>query len=182
MGLDKQPTEQGKKMSATTHSTARHKLHVTMPTDTEVRMERMFDAPRQLVWDAFTKAEMLEKWWGLRSTTTKVEKLEVRVGGKYRFLQTDPTGTVHAFRGEFTTVSPIDALGYTFEYEPMAGHIVQDDVTFEDHGRQTKIVAVMTFTSKMDRDGMVNSGMEYGAAESYDMLDELLAELGASVI
>ncbi len=140
-------------------------------------MERMFDEPRQLVWDAFTKAEMLEKWWGLRSTSTKVETLEVRVGGKYRFIQSDPSGAVHAFRGEFNNVSPIDALGYTFEYEPMAGHIVQDDITFEDHGHQTKIVVVATFSSKMDRDGMVNSGMEYGAAESYDMLDELLAQL-----
>jgi len=167
-------------MTTAKHSAAQHKLMVTMPSDTEIRMERVFDAPRQLVWDAMTKPELITKWWGRKHTTTKVDKLEFRVGGAWRFVESEPDGSEHCFRGEFTKVAPIDGFAYTFEYEPMAGHVVVDDLTLTDLGRQTKVVCTSTFSSQEDRDGMMSAGMEEGASESYEKLDELLTSMKRS--
>lgn len=161
----------------TAASNVQRELTVSLPSETEIRMERMFDAPRQLVWDAMTKPELIVRWWGRNETTTKVDKLEFRVGGAWRYVESEPDGAEHCFRGEFTKISPIDELAYTFEYEPMAGHVVEDDLTFEDLGSQTRMVCISTFSSQMDRDGMMSAGMEAGANESYEKLDELLRAL-----
>ena len=155
-----------------------YKLVVTTPSDTEIQMERTFDAPRALVYRAMTERDLISQWWGQRNSTTTVDTLELRVGGKWRFIQRDASGAEHAFRGEFLEISPPDRLVWTFEYEPMPGHIVTDAVTFSelDSGKTQDLVR-STFASKEDRDGMIAAGMEGGAAESYDRLAELLETL-----
>jgi uncharacterized protein YndB with AHSA1/START domain len=153
-------------------------LSVSLPSPTELVLTRQFDAPRDLVWRAFTERDLVAQWWGQRNSTTIIDKLEARPGGGWRFRQQMEDGTEHAFRGEFLEIQPPERIVWTFEYEPMAGHIVTDAVTFtEPEPGKTLITVLSTFASQEDRDGMLQSGMEAGAAESYDRLEELLATL-----
>jgi uncharacterized protein YndB with AHSA1/START domain len=150
---------------------------LTLPSDREIVMERMFDAPPELVFRAYTDAELIPKWFGFRTSTTIVDKLDLRPGGAWRYVGTNADGSEHAFRGEFREISPPTKLVWTFEYEPMPGHILEETITFEPVDGKTKLTSVSVFDSKEDRDGMLNTGMEGGAAESNERLDELLTEL-----
>jgi uncharacterized protein YndB with AHSA1/START domain len=150
---------------------------VTLPTDLEIHITREFDAPREVVYKAMTDPKLIPQWWGPRSDTTTVDKMEVRPGGKWRFVATGPNGT-YAFRGEYREIVPGEKIVQTFEFEPMAGHISVETATFSDlpDGR-TLLTTRSVFSSKEDRDGMVQSGMEGGLRETYDRFDELLASL-----
>jgi uncharacterized protein YndB with AHSA1/START domain len=159
-------------VSETTKSTT-----YTMPSDLEIAMTRIFDAPRELVFAAYTDPKHVPNWWGLRSTTTIVDKMDVRPGGGWRYIQREPDGTEYAFRGEYREIAPPDRLVYTFEFEGMPGQVVVDSLVFEDLGGKTKLTATSLFASKEARDGMMESGMEEGATESWDRLAELLATL-----
>lgn len=152
-------------------------LTVTVLSDLEVEMTREFDAPRDLVFKAFTDPDLIPRWWGLRNSTTVVDKLDPRPGGHWRFVEHAPDGSEHAFKGEFREIVPPQRLTYTFEYEPMPGHVIVDTIDFVEIDGRTKVVTCALFQSREDRDGMLNSGMEAGAAESYDRLAELLATL-----
>jgi uncharacterized protein YndB with AHSA1/START domain len=148
----------------------------TVVSDTEVKMVRSFNAPRELVFKAYTDPDMIPQWWGPKYLTTKIDALELKPGGKWRFLQYDEKGNEYAFSGIYKEVIRPERLVYTFEFEPMPGHIVLSTVLFEEEetGR-TKITATSVFQSKDDLDGMMKSGMESGAVESWDRLEELLA-------
>ena len=151
-------------------------LDITTPSDLEIVMTREFDAPRELVFEAHTKCEHLEKWWGPRKYILALCEMDFRPGGKYRFLQRGPDGAEeHGFRGEYREIVPPEKIVWTFEWEGMPGHVSVDTLTLEDiGGGRTKLVAHSLFDSKEDRDGMLQSGMEEGAGESYDRLSELL--------
>ena len=86
------------------------KLTVSTPSDREIRMERVFDAPRELVYRAFTDPQLVPRWWGFRNSKTVVDKMDVRPGGSWRYVQVSPDGTEHAFRGEYREVSPPNDL------------------------------------------------------------------------
>jgi len=154
------------------------KLAITTPSDREIQMTRVFNAPRALVFRAMTEADLMERWWGPRRYTTVVEKLELRPGGTYRFLNRGEDGSEFAFRGEFREIVPPERIVWTFEFEGMPGHISVETMVLTEENGQTTVTATSVFDSKEDRDGMLNSGMEEGAAESYDRLAELLPELG----
>lgn len=140
-------------------------------------MSRVFDAPRELVWKVCTDPELVSRWWGPRRYTTFVDKMEVKVGGVWRYIQKDVEGNEFAFNGVYKEVMPPDRLTYTFEFEPMAGHISTETMTFEElPGGKTKITTRTTFESLEDLEGMLQSGMESGAVETWDRLEELLAE------
>jgi uncharacterized protein YndB with AHSA1/START domain len=138
-------------------------------------MTREFDAPRERVWQACTVAENIPKWWGQRESTTVVDKMDFHEGGEWRYVQHDKEGNEWAFRGEFTKIVAPERLVYTFEFEPMPGHISTDDITFEafSDGR-TRLISTTTFDSLEDLEGMLQSGMEDGATESWDRLEELV--------
>jgi uncharacterized protein YndB with AHSA1/START domain len=139
-------------------------------------MSRVFNAPRPLVWKVYTDPERVPEWWGPRYLTTLVEKMDVKVGGAWRYIQKDPKGNEYAFNGVFKEITPPERLVYTFEFEPMAGHISTDTLVFEElPGGQTRITATTTFDSLEDLEGMLQSGMEGGAVEAWDRLEELLA-------
>lgn len=150
---------------------------ISTPSDREIRMERMLDAPRELVFKALTDPELIPRWWGRRKDTTTVDKMEVRPGGAWRFITTAEDGDNHAFRGEIREIVPPERVVQTFEWEGLPGHVSVDTMTLEDEGGKTKVTIVSTFDSTEDRDGMLQSGMETGANESWDRLDELLATL-----
>lgn len=150
---------------------------LTLPSPTTIQMSREFDAPRDLVWKTLTDPQLVPQWWGQRANKTIVDRMDVRPGGAWRYREIAPDGAEHAFRGEYKELREPERIVYTFEYEPMAGHIVTDDVTLEDLGGRTRIVVTSTFASTEDRDGMLQSGMESGANESWDRLAELLATM-----
>jgi uncharacterized protein YndB with AHSA1/START domain len=143
-------------------------------SDTEYVMERTFAAPPERVFAAYTEPEQVAQWWGQRNNTTVVEALDVRPGGAWRFVQRDPGGNAFEFYGEFLEVSPRKLVN-TFEFAGYPGHVVTDTVTFEPAGDGTRVIASSCFASKQDLDGMLASGMEGGANESWDRLAELLA-------
>lgn len=153
---------------------------LTLSSDREIVMERVFDAPRELVFRAMTNPELVPKWWGQRHSTTIIDTFDMRPGGKWRFIQRMPDGTELAFRGEVREVVPPERIVQTFEFEPMAGHISEETMTLETvEGGKTKLTVRSRFSSVEDRDGMLASGMEAGAAETYDRLAELLATMTA---
>ena len=138
-------------------------------------MSRVFDAPRELVWKIYTDPVLTPDWWGPRYLTTVVEKMDVKVGGVWRFIQKDAKGNEYAFNGVYKEVKAPERLTYTFEFEPVAGHISTDTIVFEElPDRKTKVTARTTFDTLEDLEGMLQSGMEEGSVETWDRLEELL--------
>ena len=139
--------------------------------------ERIFNAPRDRVWRAFTEPELVAQWWG-RGNKLVIERLEVQRGGHWRFVEHSSEG-VHGFEGRFREVTPPERLVQTFEWDGMPGYVAVDTVTFEDLGDgRTKVVTVSLFHTTEERDDMLRSGMEQGLNQSYAALDRLLATLG----
>lgn len=150
---------------------------LTMPSDREIVMTRVFDAPRELVFKAYTDPNLIPQWWGLRTNTTTVDKMDVKPGGAWRFVQRDADGNEDGFRGEYQEIVPPERLVNTFEWEGMPGHIIVDSAIFEAlPDGKTKLTITSRFASVEDRDGMLQSGMESGANETWDRLAELLAK------
>jgi uncharacterized protein YndB with AHSA1/START domain len=143
-----------------------------------VTMSRVFDAPRETVWKVYTDPAFIPEWWGIRNTTTIVDKMEVKVGGEWRYIQQDGRGNEYAFNGVYKELDPPQRLTYTFEFEPMAGHIVVDTITLDElPGGKTRVTATSSFDNLEDLEGMLQSGMEGGAVETWDRLEELLEQL-----
>ena len=153
---------------------------IAEPGKQEIVITREFDAPRELVFRAFTDPELYSQWIGPRGLTTRIEKFESRNGGSWRFIQKDPDGNESAFHGvNHEVVIPERIIG-TFEYEglPEKGHVILQTTRFEAlPGNRTKMTSQSVFQSVQDRDGMLMSGMEEGTNDSYDRLDELLERL-----
>jgi len=152
-------------------------MQVTQLSDTELQITREFDAPRETVFRALTDPTLLPKWWGPRRYKTVVDTMEVRPGGTWRMRNIAADGGEHAFRGEFREITPPERIVWTFEYEPLPGHISVETLTLTERDGRTLLTVHDVFSSKEDLDGMVNSGMESGARESYERLDDVLAEL-----
>lgn len=150
-------------------------LVVELPSDHEITLTRAFDAPRDLVFAAHTRAEHLKRWWG-RGNPLDVE-IDFRVGGRYRFVEHAPDGNSYGFRGEFREIEAPDRIVQTFEYEGMPGHVAVETLVFTEQGGRTVVTGTTRFDTKQERDGMVSSGMEQGAAESYNALAEYLKTL-----
>jgi uncharacterized protein YndB with AHSA1/START domain len=152
------------------------KATVTAPGDREIRIERIFNAPRERVWRACTDPSLVAQWWG-RGNTLVVERMELERGGHWRFVEHSPQG-VHGFEGRYREVTPPERIEQTFEWDGMPGHVSVETVTFEDLGDgRTKVVITSLFHTREDRDGMLQSGMEQGLNESHAALDRLLARL-----
>lgn len=155
-----------------------HTLTVSTPSDLEIRMQRDFDAPRDLVFTAFSKAEHVQHWWGQAGSTLVVCDMDFRPGGAWRFVERDKNGAEWGFRGEVREITPPERIVQTFEFEGMPGHISTETLVLEDLHPGTRLTVTSVFASKEDRDGMLQSDMETGAAESYDRLEDYLKTLG----
>jgi len=151
-------------------------MQVSTPTEREIRIERIFDAPRERVWRAFTDPTLVAQWWG-RGHKLVIERMEVERGGHWRYVEHGPDG-VHGFEGRYREVTPPERLVHTFEWDGMPGYVAVETVTLEDLGDgRTRIVNMSLFHTTEERDGMLHLGMEQGLAESYAALDRLLAKL-----
>lgn len=149
---------------------------VAKPSDRSIRIERIFDAPREQVWRAMTDPELVAQWWG-RGNKLVVEKLELRPGGHWRFVEHSDHG-VHGFEGRFGEINPPSRVVQTFEWDGMPAHPCVETMTLEDLGDgRTKLIVESLFYTAEERDGMLSSGMETGMNQSYEALDRVLAKL-----
>ena len=153
---------------------------LSLPSDREIVGSRIMDAPPELVFKAYTDPDLIPRWWGPRRYATTVDKMDLRPGGVWRFVHRAADGGEYAFNGVYREIVPPKRLVYTFNYEGAPGHEAIETVTFEEaEGGKTKMTDHMLFETREERDGMLNSGMEEGAAETIDRLAELLRELQA---
>ncbi len=142
----------------------------------EVRMERVFDAPRDLVWKVITDPSLIPQWWGPAKYKTIVDKMDFKVGGVWRFMHKNDQGD-YAFNGVYKEIVPNEKIVDTFEFEPMPGHILTETMTLSDLPEgKTQFKQVSKYATIEDLDGMVASGMESGATETVERLAKLVEE------
>lgn len=146
------------------------------PGTQEIEITRVFDAPRERVFEANVAPERIPEWWGPRQYATVVDEMDARPGGTWRFINRDADGNEHAFRGVYHDVVAPERIVQTFEYEGAPGHVSLETATFEDVDGKTRLTIRSVFQSVEDRDATVESGMEDGARETWERLAELVEE------
>lgn len=152
-----------------------HPMTVTTPSDREIVLTRVFDAPRPVVFQMMTDPHLIPQWWGPHGYTTIVDKAEMKVGGAWRYIQRMPNGEETAFRGVYREITPPERLVFTFEWEGLPGHVLIETVVFEEvEGGKTRVTDTSLFHTTEERDGMLHSGMEAGARASWDRFADLL--------
>lgn len=144
---------------------------VTTPSDREIRITRLFDAPRQLVFDAMTKCEHVKRWWGAAKCD-----IDLRVGGAWRFGGSGADEMHPVFYGTYQEIAPPDRLVYTEFFEPFPNGSLVTTLLTEENGK-TRMTITAEYDSREVRDTVINSGMEKGAAICYDRLEEIVGEL-----
>ena len=162
-----------------------------MPNKTEIKAERgqqelfiirEFDAPRELLFRAYTEAELYEKWVGPKEMNMRVEKMDAVDGGSFRFVH-ERGGHEYTFFGVYHDVTKPERIIGTFEFDglPERGHVIMGTTKFEElpNGR-SRLVHQSVFQSVQDRDGMIASGMERGVSDGYEKLDTLLEQITSS--
>lgn len=152
---------------------------VSTPSDREIRMTRLFDAPRQLVFDAMTKPEHVRRWWGCISEGHSVTTCEIdlRVGGAWKFVHRGPEGEYPAFYGVYKEIDAPGRLVYTEIFEPYPdGESLVTQILTDENGK-TRLDLTARYESLEVRDMVIKTGMEKGAAISYDRLEDLVIEL-----
>lgn len=147
------------------------------PGTSQINITREFDAPRDLVFRAYTDPELLVQWLGPRELTLTVDQYDVRDGGRWRFVHTDAEGNEFGFHGVFHGTPSPDSTVRTFEFEGMPGHVSLEKLTLEERDGRTLARELSSFQSVEDRDGMIASGMERGVTDSNERLAEILATL-----
>jgi len=149
-------------------------LQVATPTDREIVMTRVFDAPRNLVFDAFSKPELLKRWFGPRGWSLVVCEVDFKVGGKWRFVLRGPDGREMGMRGVHREIAPPERTVHLEMFDDYPGESIVTAVFVEENGKTT-MTATVLYESQVIRDAVIKSGMEHGAAETYDKLAEYLA-------
>ena len=164
-------------MEAMTHS---GKAEVTLPTDDQIKVVREFDAPAKLVYRAVTEPELVKRWWGARRGAMTVAEIDLRVGGKWRYVMDASNGQEVGFHGEFREIVPNERIVQTEAYEgipdPDESANVNTMTLVEADGRTTMELLIQCI-SKESRDMQIASGMEEGMQESYDDLEDVAKSL-----
>jgi len=152
---------------------------VTLPSDTQILITREFDAPRHLVYKAYTTPELIKRWWsGDRGVVTSVD-VDLRVGGTWRYVMTANEGFEVAFHGEFREIITDDRIVSTEVFEGMPDAQAVDTATFVENAGRTTLSILVQHTNREHRDAHINSGMEAGLQEAMDDLEEVAVSLRA---
>jgi uncharacterized protein YndB with AHSA1/START domain len=154
---------------------------VTTPSDQEIRMTRLFDAPRYLVFEAMTRPEHVRRWWGCLGDGYSVPICEIdfRPGGRWRFVNRHPKGEA-AFHGEYQEIAPPSRVVFTEIFEDFPDVVSVVTAELSDEGGKTRLTATVRYPSTEVRDMVMSTGMSTGAGISYDRLEDLVAELQRS--
>lgn len=151
---------------------------LTMPSDRELVITAVLEAPRHLVFEACTRPEHVKRWWGLRRSTMPVCEIDLRPGGAWRYVVRDnETGREDAFSGVYREIAPPERLVYTEGWEGMPGHDYLVTATLDEKDGKTTLTSRLQYKSVEDRDGHLQSGMEPGMRETLDRLAEHLATM-----
>ncbi len=151
---------------------------VTLPSDTEILITREFNAPRHLVWQAYTTPELIKRWWaGERGEVTSVE-VDLRVGGRWRYVMNATEGFEVAFHGEYREIVPHERLVSTEVFEGMPDAQALDTLTLSEAAGRTTMEILVQHEKAEHRDAHINSGMEGGMQEAMDLLEQVAIELG----
>jgi uncharacterized protein YndB with AHSA1/START domain len=154
-------------------------FNASIPSDREIVLTRLFDASRRLVFEAMTRPEHVRRWWGILDDEHSVPvcEIDLRPGGKWRFVGRGPKGDYPAFYGVYREIAPPDRLVYTEFFEPFPD--VESVITtiFTEEGGKTRMTVTCSYPSTEVRDMVLSTGMSKGAAASYDRLEEVVSEL-----
>jgi uncharacterized protein YndB with AHSA1/START domain len=142
-----------------------------------IDITREFDAPRDLVFRAYSDPELIVQWLGPRKYTMNLDAWDARDGGTWRYTHSDDQGNAYGFHGVFHGDQTPDGMLQTFEFDGWPGHVSLESIRFEERDGKTIIRNHSVYQSVADRDGMIESGMEEGMNDGFDRLDELLATL-----
>jgi uncharacterized protein YndB with AHSA1/START domain len=158
--------------------TSTHTAVVTLPTDTQVLIRREFNAPRHLVYRAYTTPELITRWWsGDRGEVTSAE-VDLRIGGRWRYVMTANGGFEVAFHGVYQDIVTNERLVCTEVFEGMPDAEAVDTLTLTEHNCRTTLTLLVQHTDQASRDAHINSGMEDGMQEAMDQLEQVTAALG----
>jgi uncharacterized protein YndB with AHSA1/START domain len=157
--------------SANIHKT----VHVDAVAEREIRTERTFNASRDRVWRALTEPDLIAQWWG-RGNRLVIERMEVKRGGHWRYVEHAPDG-VHDLEGRYREVVPQERIIRTFDWDGMPGHMsVETTELVAVDGDHTTVTTTVLFHTVGERDGMLGAGMADGVEQSYTALDRVLIE------
>jgi|SRR5579864_199350 len=156
---------------------------LTLPSDEQILIEREFDAPRQLVFKAWTTPELVRRWWHAKRGEMTVAEIDLRVGGAWRFVMVTADGTEVGFHGEYREIVPDELLVSTEVYEGLPEGVREEDAAtvntaaFEEIDGRTKLTILVQAPSKVARDAIIESGMEDGLRDALDLLEQTAASL-----
>jgi uncharacterized protein YndB with AHSA1/START domain len=163
--------------------TSSKRATVSLPTDEQILIEREFDAPKRLVYRAFTTPELVERWWHANRGEVTLVEIDLRVGGKWRYVMTACGGPEVGFHGEYREIVPNERIVSTEFYEGVPDGVSEDDATtlntatFTETDGRTKLTLLIQAKNKMTRDAIVESGMEDGLQDAMELLEQLAASL-----
>ncbi len=163
--------------------TSSSRAKVSLPTDEQILIEREFDAPRHLVYEAFTTPELVKRWWHARRGEVTLVEIDLRVGGTWRYVMVTPDGTEVGFHGEYQEVIPDERLVSTEVYEGLPEGVSEEDAatlnttTFTEANGRTSLMILVQAKSKVSRDAIIASGMEDGLQDALDLLEQTARSL-----
>jgi uncharacterized protein YndB with AHSA1/START domain len=160
-------------MPMTSSGTAR----VTLPTDEQILITREFDAPRHLVYKAWTTPDLVKRWWSGQRGEVTLAEIDLRVGGLWRYVMVAHGGFEVGFHGEFREIVPNERIVSTEVYEGMPDGEAVNLITFTEENGRTTLALLMQVASKEDRDMIINTGMEAGMQEGMDLLEQVAISL-----
>jgi uncharacterized protein YndB with AHSA1/START domain len=153
---------------------SKHKAVVTLPTDTQILITRTFDARRQLVYQAWTTPELIKRWWSANRGQVTVADVDLRVGGRWRWVMVTDDGFEVAFHGEYRELIPNERIVSTevFEGYPEADAESLNTLTLTEQDGRTTLTILVQHKSQEHRDAHINSGMEAGLQDALDLLEQ----------
>jgi uncharacterized protein YndB with AHSA1/START domain len=154
--------------------TTEPKTFIADPGTSQVIVSRYLAASPEKVYRACTDPELIVRWWGPHRFETIIEEFEPRRGGRWRFIHKDGNGNEYGFNGVIHDLLPNERMTQTFEFEGMPGHVVLEQLKLEPEGAGTRVTTVAAFTSVVERDALLDLGMEEGRNETYDRLEALV--------
>lgn len=160
--------------------TTSHSAKVTLPTDRQILITRDFDAPAEMVWKAFTTPELVRRWWHAKRGEMTVAEIDLRAGGRWRYVMVTPDGMEVGFHGEYREVVPHERIVSTEAYEGIPDadeHAAVNTLTLVEAGGRTTLSILVEHPTQQGRDMHVESGMEDGLQDALDLLEEVAASL-----
>ena len=155
----------------------KHRAVVTLPSSTEILITRVFDAPKHLVYRAWTTPELIKRWWSAKRGVVTVADVDLRVGGTWRFVMIADGGFEVAFHGEYREIVPNERIVSTEVYEGMPEGEALNVMTFAEENGRTTLVILVQHSVQAHRDAHINSGMEAGMQDAMDLLEEVARSL-----